>query len=156
MTLSIKTGRQPIADLAHRMGITNDFPVTRSLALGVAAVSVIDMTSSYSVFASGGYKTPAYGITRITTLRGDLVYEDDANAPRERVLSEKTVGYMDTHDARRGHRRHRPRALRSRRPRGRQDRHHHRTIAMRGSAASPAIMSPPSGSAMTTTTRPTG
>ena len=96
VAISIKTGRQPIADMAHRMGITSDFPVTRSLALGVAEVSVIDMASAYSVFASGGYKTPAYGITKITTLRGDTVFEKDVDAPRERILSEKTVGYMDT------------------------------------------------------------
>ena len=96
VAISIKTGRQPIADMAHKMGITSDFPVTRSLALGVAEVSVIDMASAYSVVASGGYKTPAYGITKITTLRGDTVFEKDVDAPRERVLSEKTVGYMDT------------------------------------------------------------
>ncbi len=96
VAISIKTGRQPIADLAHEMGITSDFPVTRSLALGVAEVSVLDMTSAYSVFASGGYKTPAYGILKISTLRGDIVYDKDANAPRERILSQQTVGYMDT------------------------------------------------------------
>ncbi|HET8726645.1 MAG TPA: PBP1A family penicillin-binding protein, partial [Alphaproteobacteria bacterium] len=95
VALSIKTGRQPIADLAHRMGMTSDFPVTRSLALGVAEVSVIDMASAYSVFASGGYKTPAYGITRINTLSGDLVYEAHPDAPRERLLSQQTVEYMD-------------------------------------------------------------
>ena len=78
------------------MGITSDFPVTRSLALGVAEVSVIDMTSAYSVFASGGYKTPAYGILKINTTRGDLIYQKEVDAPRERVLSEQTVGYMDT------------------------------------------------------------
>jgi penicillin-binding protein 1A len=95
VALSIKTGRQPIADLAHKMGITSDFPVTRSLALGVAEVSVIDMASAYSVFASGGYKTPAYGILKISTTRGDEVFQKDPDAPRERILSEKTVGYMD-------------------------------------------------------------
>jgi len=95
VTLSIKTGRQPIADMAHRMGITNDFEVTRSLALGVASVSVLDMASAYSVFADDGYKTPAFGITRINTLRGDLVYEADPDAHRERVLSEQTVAYMN-------------------------------------------------------------
>ncbi|MBI4923885.1 MAG: PBP1A family penicillin-binding protein [Devosia nanyangense] len=95
VNLSIQTGRQPIADMAHRMGITNDFAVTRSLALGSASVSVLDMASSYSVFASGGYKTPGYGILRINTLRGDLLYEKDVNAPRERVLTEQTVIYMD-------------------------------------------------------------
>jgi penicillin-binding protein 1A len=95
VALSIKTGRQPIADLAHKMGITSDFPVTRSLALGVAEVSVLDMASAYAVFASGGYKTPAYGVTRITTLGGEPVFEADADAPRERLLSDQTVTYMD-------------------------------------------------------------
>ena len=95
VTLSIKTGREPIAEMAHRMGIQNEFPVTRSLALGVASVSVLDMTSAYAVFANGGVKTPAYGVTRITTLRNELVYEADTEAPKERVLSEQTVRYMN-------------------------------------------------------------
>jgi penicillin-binding protein 1A len=93
--LSIETGRQPIADLAHRMGIQNDFPVTRSLALGVASVSVLDMTSAYAVFANHGYKTPAFGITRVTTLRGETIYEADPDAPRERILSDTTVAGMN-------------------------------------------------------------
>src|SRR5690606_35883128 len=89
VTLSIQTGREPIAEMAHRMGIRNEFPVTRSLALGVASVSVLDMTSAYAVFANHGYKTQAYGITRITSLRGELIWEADEEAPRERVLSEQ-------------------------------------------------------------------
>ncbi len=95
VNLSIETGREPIAALAHRMGIRNDFPVTRSLALGAASVSVIDMTSAYSVFANHGYKTPAFGITRIATLKGDPVWEKDMNTPPERVLSEHTVEEMN-------------------------------------------------------------
>ncbi len=95
VNLSIDTGRQPIADLAHAMGIRNDFPVTRSLPLGSASVSVLDMTSAYSVFANGGYRTQAYGITRINTVRGDTVFEYDDAAPRQRILSEQTVAYMN-------------------------------------------------------------
>ncbi|MDP1730329.1 MAG: penicillin-binding transpeptidase domain-containing protein, partial [Devosia sp.] len=95
VTLSIKTGREPIAEMAHRMGIQNEFPITRSLALGVASVSVLDMTSAYAVFASGGLKTPAFGIARITTLRGEPVYEADMTTPHERVLSERTAAYMN-------------------------------------------------------------
>ena len=53
------------------------------------------MTSAYSVFANHGYKTTAYGITRITTLTGDPIFDFDADAARERVLSEKTVEYMN-------------------------------------------------------------
>ncbi len=96
VNLSIQTGRQPIADLAHEMGITNDFEVTRSLALGAASLSVLDMTSAYAVFADDGYRTPAFGITRITTARGDVVYEaPPPDAPRERVLQTQTVAYMN-------------------------------------------------------------
>src|SRR5690606_11197797 len=95
VTLSIKTGRDTIAALSHRMGLTADYPVTRSLALGVASVSVLDMTSSYAVLANRGYKTPAFGITRMTTLRGEKVFEVDPDAPRERVLSETTVANMN-------------------------------------------------------------
>jgi penicillin-binding protein 1A len=96
VTLSIKTGRDPIAALSHRMGLQADYPVTRSLALGVASVSVLDMTSSYAVLANRGLKTPAFGITRMTTLTGDLVYEADPDAPRERILSETTVANMNS------------------------------------------------------------
>jgi penicillin-binding protein 1A len=95
VTLSIKTGRDAIAQLSYRMGLRQEYPVTRSLALGVASVSVLDMTSSYAVFANHGYKTQAYGLTRMTTLNDDLVWEIDPDAPRERVLSEQTVAYMN-------------------------------------------------------------
>ena len=95
VNLSIKMGRQPIADMAHRMGITNDFEVTRSLALGAASVSVIDMVSSYSVFADHGLKTTAFGITRVSTTSGELIYEADPNPVRERILSEHTVQFMN-------------------------------------------------------------
>ncbi len=95
VTLSIKTGRDKIAELSYRMGLRQEYPVTRSLALGVASVSVLDMTSSYAVFANRGLKTPAYGIMRMTTPLGDLVYEHDPDEGHERVLSEQTVAYMN-------------------------------------------------------------
>jgi penicillin-binding protein 1A len=95
VNLSIKTGRQPIADMAHKIGLTNDFPVTRSVALGAASVSVIDMASSYAVFANHGYKTPAFGITRITTTAGEVLFEADPDVHRERVVSEQTVLYLN-------------------------------------------------------------
>ena len=95
VNLSIQTGRQPIADLAHRMGVKTDFEVTRSLALGAASLTVLDMVSGYSVFANDGLVTPAFGITRVTTARGDVVWEQDLSTPHERVLSEQTVAYMN-------------------------------------------------------------
>lgn len=94
--LSIKTGRGPIADMAHRLGIQNEFPVTRSLALGPASVSVLDMTSAYGAFASGGYRATANGISRITTLRGETIFEAERDVARQRILSEDVVRGMNT------------------------------------------------------------
>jgi penicillin-binding protein 1A len=93
--LSIATGRGSIADMAHKMGITNDFPVTRSLALGVASVSVIDMTSSYAVFANQGLKTTAYGISRITNLKSEIIFDAKLDIEHEQILSEKTAKNMN-------------------------------------------------------------
>ena len=95
VNLSIQMGRQPIADLAHRMGVKTNFEVTRSLALGAASLTVMDMVNGYNVFANDGLATPSYGITRVTTARGDLVWEQDEETPRERVLQEQTVKYMN-------------------------------------------------------------
>ncbi len=97
VTLSIRTGRKPIADMARRLGITSEFAVTRSLALGVASTSVIDMNSAFSVFANGGYKATGYGITSIETLRGEKVYEYDSSAQlSERLIEERTARYINT------------------------------------------------------------
>jgi penicillin-binding protein 1A len=54
------------------------------------------MTSSYAVLANKGLKTPAYGITRMSTLTGDTIFEVDPEAPRERILSEQTVANMNS------------------------------------------------------------
>lgn len=93
--LSVRTGRQPIADMARRLGIQNDFPVTRSLALGPASVSVLDMTSSYGVFANGGLKSKSNGISRISTLRGDVIYEFNPDENSERIVSEEVAAGMN-------------------------------------------------------------
>ncbi|MBL8061707.1 MAG: penicillin-binding protein [Anaerolineales bacterium] len=62
---------------AERLGITsltrNDYGL--SLTLGGGDVSLIDMTSAYSVFAAGGKKIPPVSILKITTFDGEVVYE---------------------------------------------------------------------------------
>jgi penicillin-binding protein 1A len=93
--LSVQTGREPIAEMAHRLGIRNDFPVTRSLALGVASVSAIDMASSYAVFSNGGYQATGFGVTRISNLRGEVIYEARPNENRVRLLDEDVVLSMN-------------------------------------------------------------
>ena len=53
------------------------------------------MASSYAVFANGGYQATGFGITRITTLKGEVVYEARPDQNRERLLSEDVVLSMN-------------------------------------------------------------
>ncbi len=93
--LSIATGRQPIADLAHAMGVTTVLRVTRSLALGSSELTVLDQAAGYSVFANGGYRVEPQGLLQIRTSSGKTVYDALANPrPLQRVLSEGTVAAM--------------------------------------------------------------
>jgi penicillin-binding protein 1A len=95
--LSIATGRQPIADLAHRMGVMSPIRVTRSLALGSSELTVLDQAIGYSAFANGGYRVEPRALVDIRTSSGKVLYDADANPrPLQRVLSEKTVvGMID-------------------------------------------------------------
>jgi penicillin-binding protein 1A len=94
--LAQAVGRQPIVDLAHKMGITNDLPIVRALPLGVDEVSVIDMAASYGAFATGGFKVTPYAFTEITNGRGDVIWRHSDHAPPpQRVLDDKIVTEMN-------------------------------------------------------------
>jgi penicillin-binding protein 1C len=63
--------------VARKMGITsltrNDYGL--SLTLGGGEVSLLDMTTAYSVLANGGKLVPPVAITRILDHNGNLVYD---------------------------------------------------------------------------------
>jgi penicillin-binding protein 1A len=94
--LAQQIGRDKIVEVAHAMGLTTELRITRSLPLGASEVTVLDQTAGYACLASGGFKTPPYGITQIITSQGDVIYDRRRDAPpRVRVLDEKTVAAMN-------------------------------------------------------------
>lgn len=63
--------------MAERLGITS---LTRpdyglALTLGGGDVSLIEMTSAFSVFANGGRKVPPVSILKIVDFQGNVIYE---------------------------------------------------------------------------------
>ncbi|WP_295694994.1 transglycosylase domain-containing protein [uncultured Maricaulis sp.] len=84
-----ETGRGHVARLARRLGIESPMRVDRSLALGVFEVTPLELASSYAPFANGGLRASAYGIDRIESADGDLVYAA-APAGGELVLDART------------------------------------------------------------------
>jgi penicillin-binding protein 1A len=94
--LSIETGRQPIAEMAARLGVQTPIRITRSLALGTSEITVLDQATGYSAFANGGYRINPRAIVDVRTPSGDLVYDGTSGPPKQRVLDETTVvGMVD-------------------------------------------------------------
>lgn len=69
--------KEGMIGMAEKLGITtftrNDYGL--SLTLGGGDVSLIDMTSAYSVFANRGQRVPPVAILKITNFAGDVIYE---------------------------------------------------------------------------------
>ncbi|MGZ9221960.1 MAG: transglycosylase domain-containing protein, partial [Anaerolineales bacterium] len=76
--------------MAERLGITSftrpDYGL--SLTLGGADVSLLELTSAYSVFANGGKKVPPVAILRIVDFQGNVVYEHQPPQPEQVVRAE--------------------------------------------------------------------
>jgi penicillin-binding protein 1A len=73
--LAQEVGTRNVADMAQRFGITTRINTNPSMALGTSDVRLIDMTRAYASVASGGVAVTPYGIRRVTTADGTLLYE---------------------------------------------------------------------------------
>jgi penicillin-binding protein 1A len=94
--LANEVGTQNVARTAHRLGITSDIQTDPSMALGVAAVSPIEMAQAYTAFDNGGYGVKAYGIERIRTAAGKVLYDHSVAKPaRVRVINNPPLTYMN-------------------------------------------------------------
>ena len=89
-------GRDKIVETAKAMGLTTELLITRSLPLGAAEVTVVDMAGAYAVFANGGFRAAPYAFTQIISSTGDVLYDRRRQAPAaERVLEKETVQSMN-------------------------------------------------------------
>jgi len=72
-----KYGHQPSIDLAYKMGVKNEIPQVPSIGLGVAELTVQEITSALSTFANQGvYIEPTF-ITHIEDKNGNIIYESE-------------------------------------------------------------------------------
>jgi penicillin-binding protein 1A len=89
-----RTGVANVIDMARRLGITTDLQRDASLALGTNEVTLIELTSAYAAFASGGIGAWPYGIVAIKDSSGTVVYQRGGSGPG-RVLSAAVAGEMN-------------------------------------------------------------
>jgi penicillin-binding protein 1A len=87
-----KVGTSLVASYARRMGIRSPIGQNLSLALGSSEVNLLELTTSYGVFANRGIRNDPLYILKVEDKNGTVL---EKNAPRPvEVLSEETASVM--------------------------------------------------------------
>jgi penicillin-binding protein 1A len=82
--LADEAGRPAVAATARRLGVASTVNTDPAMALGTTLVSPLEMTQAYAVLASGGVRTPAYGLERIRS-GGQTIWRRRPVAPVQAV-----------------------------------------------------------------------
>jgi len=72
--LGQEVGASSIANMARRFGITTPINTQPSMVLGTSETRVIDMTQAFASVASNGRSITPYGISKVTTIDGEILY----------------------------------------------------------------------------------
>ncbi|HZC37530.1 MAG TPA: PBP1A family penicillin-binding protein [Sphingomicrobium sp.] len=85
-TVSARIGQQlgftTIADMARRFGISTPISTFPSMALGASDVRLIEMTRAFASVGNKGVAVTPYGIRKVVTADGRLLYEHDQSDDR--------------------------------------------------------------------------
>ncbi|MFC3213755.1 PBP1A family penicillin-binding protein [Novosphingobium panipatense] len=73
--LGNEVGFGTVASMARRFGITTAINTKPAMVLGTSEVRVIDMTRAFAAVSAGGTSVEPYGIVKVTTTAGELLYE---------------------------------------------------------------------------------
>ncbi|WP_404710749.1 PBP1A family penicillin-binding protein [Sphingomonas sp. MMS24-J13] len=77
-----KVGFDTVANMAHRFGISTPINTHPSMVLGTSDVKLIDMTRAFAAISNNGVAVTPYGIIKVSTTDGNVLYEHQAEQPR--------------------------------------------------------------------------
>lgn len=93
--IGAEVGTSAIAGMAQRLGITTPINTLPSMVLGTSDVRLIDMTRAYASVASKGIAIVPYGILKVTTDKGELLYEHEPDLSRVLIPPHVAAGMTD-------------------------------------------------------------
>jgi len=73
--LTAQVGPRRVASTARRLGIASPLDINASLALGTSSVTPLELTAAYVPFANGGEGVIPFGIERIRTVSGKVLWQ---------------------------------------------------------------------------------
>ncbi|MBC1182185.1 PBP1A family penicillin-binding protein [Brevundimonas sp. WCHBH090558] len=89
-----QVGRDSVARAARRLGIESRIGLEPAMALGAVEVSPIEMATAYDAFANGGRRVDAYGISRIRTPQGRVIYQRQSGQSGQ-AINNPSLYYMN-------------------------------------------------------------
>jgi penicillin-binding protein 1A len=89
-----RTGVDNVIEAAHRLGIATTLTRDDSLALGTSDVTLLDLTTGYCAFASGGIGAWPYGISEIRDPNGTVLWHRTGEGPG-RIIDPGIAGEMN-------------------------------------------------------------
>jgi len=78
-------GPEKVAEVAHRMGVTNHLNPYLAITLGVEGVTPLQMAAAYATLAADGERHRPYFIEKVNDREGHLIFQADTKG--ERVIS---------------------------------------------------------------------
>ncbi|MDP1630168.1 MAG: penicillin-binding protein 1A [Caulobacter sp.] len=94
--LANEVGTGNVAAVAKRLGINSKIQLDPSMALGAVEVNPLEMAQAYAPFANGGFLARGYGIQRIRTAGGKVLYDETIEKrARRSVIGSPALQYMN-------------------------------------------------------------
>jgi penicillin-binding protein 1A len=93
--LGNEVGFGTVASMAKRFGITSEISTFPSMVLGSSEVRLIEMTQAFASISSKGTKVKPYGIAKVTTADGELLYRHEDKSERAVVPDYVVAGMTD-------------------------------------------------------------
>lgn len=93
--LGQEVGFSAVAGIAKRFGITTPISTVPSMVLGTNEVRLIDLTRSFAVISAKGKAVEPYGITKVATTDGEVLYQREKKDMPTLVPAYVTTGITD-------------------------------------------------------------
>ncbi len=93
--LGMEVGFTTVADMARRFGISTTINTHPSMVLGTSEVHLIDMTRAFAAVARKGVAVTPYGILKVVTADGEVLYEHEDDTSRVLVAPWVAAGATD-------------------------------------------------------------
>ena len=93
--LGNEVGFSAVAGMAKRLGITTPISTVPSMVLGSNEVRLIDLTRAFAVVSARGAAIEPYGIAKITTNDGRVLYQRQAQQPPTLLAAHVSAGITD-------------------------------------------------------------